>query len=139
MTAELPLAEILAVLHTRLFPRDPQSLIALYLFGSAARGEARKDSDVDLAFLGQRSPPAMEVLRAAGELMGIVRREVDLGDLRKASTVLRAQVGAKGRRIHTGDSLEVDSFEMYALSDYATLEEERRPVVQAMLARYRRA
>jgi predicted nucleotidyltransferase len=136
--SSLPEAEIVARIRRLLFDDDERQLIAVYLYGSAARDELREDSDIDLAFLGRSSPPVMDVIHAAGDLMGLVRREVDLVDLRTAPTVLRAQVVTKGRRLHIGDPTEADCFEMYALSDYATLEEERRPVIEAMLARYRR-
>lgn len=138
MSPALPEQQIVAEIRRGLFGGDERQLTAVYLYGSTARGELRKDSDVDLAFLGTSSPSSMDVLHVAGELMGCVHREVDLVDLRTAPTVLRAQVVAKGRRIHTGDAVLADTFEMYALSDYATLEEERKPVVEAMLARYRR-
>jgi len=134
----LPEKTIVERIRDDLFGGEERRLLAVYLYGSAARDGLRKDSDVDLAFLGTSSPPVLTILRSASALEGVLGRAVDLVDLRQAPTVLRAQVVAKGRRIHTGDAPAADTFEMYALSDYATLEEERRPVVEAMLARYRR-
>ncbi len=133
-----PELQVVERIRKSLFGGDESQLLAVYLYGSAARGALRRDSDVDLAFLGRHSPSATAVLSVVAELEEILERDVDLVDMRKAPTVLRAQVVAKGRRIHTGDAVEADTFAMYALSDYATLEEERRPVVESMLARYRR-
>ena len=50
----------------------------VYLFGSAATGTLRPDSDVDMAVEGL--PPAV-FFRAVGELMHILDRPVDLIDL----------------------------------------------------------
>lgn len=50
----------------------------VYLFGSAARGEAGEDSDVDLAVAGL--PPAV-FFRAMGAARRILGRPVDMVDL----------------------------------------------------------
>jgi hypothetical protein len=62
---------------------------------------------------------------------------VDLVDLARAPAVLRAQVVARGRCLHATDALEAAAFEMYALSDYARLSEERREAVARFEERYR--
>jgi predicted nucleotidyltransferase len=36
---------------TTFFEEDPRGAVAVYLFGSVARGEARADSDVDVGIL----------------------------------------------------------------------------------------
>ena len=50
----------------------------VYLFGSAARGEMRTDSDVDLAVSGL---PAEVFFHAMGEAGDILQSELDLIDL----------------------------------------------------------
>ena len=50
----------------------------VYVFGSAARGELRDESDVDLAVSGL---PPENFFRAMGEARGILGRELDLVDL----------------------------------------------------------
>lgn len=40
------------------FEADPRGAIAVYLFGSAARGEAGTESDIDLGILFSAEPPA---------------------------------------------------------------------------------
>lgn len=112
-------------------------LQALYHFGSLARGQGRPDSDVDLAFLGPAPLDPYRVFMAAQDLAILLDRDVDLCDLRAASTVLRVEVIGNGIRIYTGDRDEVDTFEMYALSDYARLNEERAVVLKAFEDRYR--
>lgn len=55
----------------------PDEIVAVYLYGSRARGTARADSDVDLGILLQGVPPA--TLRdAARDLEAVVARAVRL-------------------------------------------------------------
>ncbi len=129
-------SELVDFLARRLFPRGAR-LVAVYLFGSAAHGELRSDSDLDVAFLGSTAPDSEAVFRAAQDLTLRIGREIDVLDLSRASTVMRAQVVGSGRRIFTGDESATDTFEMLALSDYARLEEERAETISSFLERYR--
>lgn len=103
----------------------------IYLFGSAVRGAIHRESDLDVAFLPPEPCDPWAVFQAAQELALRLRREVDLVDLRRASTVLRKEVLRTGRRLATFRAREADEFEMYTLSDYARLNEERAPVLRA--------
>jgi len=103
----------------------------VYLFGSAAANRLRPDSDLDIAFLPSCSADPYAVYLVAQELAGKVGREVDLVDLTRAAAVLRAQVVGHGVRLLVNDELRMAEFEMYALSDYARANEERREVLAA--------
>jgi predicted nucleotidyltransferase len=101
---------------------------AIYWFGSGARGEARFDSDVDLAVLGA---PISAALRweLQERLAALCKRPVDLVDLRSASTVMRVQIIDGGRVLHDGDPFARQMFEATSLSAYARLNEERRSIL----------
>jgi predicted nucleotidyltransferase len=103
---------------------------AVYVFGSAAKGQMRADSDVDIAFVPARPCDPYAVFQAAQELAGLVGREVDLVDLSRASAVMRAQVVDSGIRMIVNNERRTAEFEMYALSDYARANEERREVLK---------
>ncbi|MEK6533666.1 MAG: nucleotidyltransferase domain-containing protein [Nitrospirota bacterium] len=105
-------------------------LIALYRFGSQAKGTARPDSDVDLAVLTRNPIPAMRRFELAQELAIQLHREVDLVDLRSASTVMRMQVVSTGECLNAPNESARREFEMYAYSDYARLNEERRDILK---------
>lgn len=57
----------------------------IYLFGSFARGEGREDSDIDLAIHGESYFDQYELFTKANELSFIVKRDVQLIDLRDVS------------------------------------------------------
>ena len=109
-------------------------LIALYRFGSQAKGTARRDSDVDLAVLARDPIPNLRRLELAMELAVQLHRDVDLVDLRTASTVMRMQVLSTGTCLDTQDESARREFEMYAYSDYARLNEERREILKRISA-----
>ena len=108
------------------------SPLAVYLFGSMAANRARQDSDVDLAVLPAAPFSAAELMHLRAELSERLMRDVDLIDLSRATTVLRKEVVARGRLLFETDANRRAEFEMYALSDYARLNEERAPVLAAL-------
>ena len=110
-------------------------LIGLYRFGSQAKGEARQDSDVDLAVLARSPIPNLRRFELAQDLAVQLHRDVDLVDLRTASTVMRMQVLATGTCLMSFDETARQEFEMYAYSDYARLNEERREIVKDITKR----
>ena len=134
---DIPVAEIVSLLARAFAVGDEEQILALYVFGSAARGALRADSDIDLAFLGPRGLDPVVVHDVGTRIASRLGRDVDLVDLRTASTVLCAEIVGHGQRLHDANANATAEFEMYALSDYARLEEERRPVVEAFLAKYR--
>jgi predicted nucleotidyltransferase len=105
-------------------------LIALYRFGSQAKGTARPNSDVDLAVLAHDPIPNLRRFELAQELAIQLHRDVDLGDLRTASTVMQMQILSTGTCLDTQDESARREFEMYAYSDYARLNEERREILK---------
>ena len=111
------------------------SLIALYRFGSQAKGTARQESDVDLAVLARDPILSVHRFELAQELATQLHRDVDLVDLRTASTVMRMQVLSTGACLDSQDEQARREFEMYAYSDYARLNEERREIVKGITER----
>lgn len=104
---------------------------AIYLFGSHGTASQHPASDIDIAFLPQRSVPAMDVFQTAGLLSQQLGAEVDLVDLTKASTVLRKEILRTGETIEIRNNLALQTFEMLTLSDYARLNEERHECLTA--------
>ncbi len=108
------------------------NLIALYRFGSQAKGSTRPESDIDLAVLARDPIPNIRRFELAQELATQLHRDVDLVDLRTASTVMRMQVLSTGTCLDTQNESTRRAFEMYAYSDYARLNEERREILKGI-------
>lgn len=69
----------------------------IYLFGSVVKGNFRNDRDIDIAFLSDNEISGYDLFIKAQDLADIIKREVDLIDLKKSSTVFKAQViGTRG-------------------------------------------
>lgn len=115
-----------------LLPAIPD-LVAVYRFGSTARGMARADSDVDLAVLAPHPLDPVERFDLAERIARRLGTDVDLVDLARASTVLRMQVLGEGCLVADRDHRTREEFEMLAFSDYARLQEERRPVLESFV------
>lgn len=110
---------------------------AIYLFGSYQTEKEWSDSDVDVAVL--LSP---EESRKAGSLMmselysalgSMLRKDVDIVNLRRVSTVLQKEIVMADRRIYTGNKYAAEEFEMLTMSFYQKLNEERAGIIQSAL------
>ncbi|MCP4661418.1 MAG: nucleotidyltransferase domain-containing protein [bacterium] len=88
---EESIQELIALLDQR-FGVD-----TLWIFGSEARGQARADSDLDVAVLLRARPGTLEWLEAKAEAGLLVGRKVDLVDLERSSPLLAMQVLRHGR------------------------------------------
>ncbi|MGY6554218.1 MAG: type VII toxin-antitoxin system MntA family adenylyltransferase antitoxin [Wenzhouxiangella sp.] len=114
--------------------RDLPETQAIYLFGSGAKDEQLPGSDLDLAVL----LPPLEA-RRVGNLGGsplhlalesMLCRDVDLINLREASTVFQKEVIGSDRRLFCADSHAADEFEMLVLSLYQKLNAERADIIR---------
>ncbi len=101
----------------------------IYLYGSFARKEGRTDSDIDLAFYGNHSKSAYELLVLANELASSLKRDIDLVDLQPASSVFRAQVISTGEVLYCSDENLRANYEIRVYKEYAMLNRERKPVL----------
>lgn len=108
---------------------------AIYMFGTHGTEDEWEDSDVDLALL----LPSVEAQQAGNlyvtnlytELEKRLRKDVDLINLRLASTVFQKEIVAADRRIYCADEYAADEFEMLTFSYYQKLNEERAGILDA--------
>lgn len=102
----------------------------IYLFGSRAADRARSNSDYDIAYLSDKHLSNYERFMLAQELAAILNRDVDLVDLKQASTVFQTEIIETGKVLYGDHSTDKALFEMRALKDYAILNEERRVILE---------
>lgn len=99
-------------------------LLAVYGFGSRVQGTARSDSDLDMAVLVAGYADPVYLWQRSGDLVNIVGFDVDLLDLRAASTVMQYQILTTGVRWWTLDA-QAALFECAILSEKTALDTAR--------------
>jgi uncharacterized protein len=111
--------------------------IAAVVFGSAAGGSLRPDSDVDLAllFAEGRVPREDEILEMRADLEQLLRRDVDLIVLNQASPILAFQAARHGTLLFCRDRRAYERFLVRLITEYADFKRIRRPIEEAVLAR----
>lgn len=119
----VPRADIVTLLRETL-----PTLLAVYAFGSRVRGTANADSDLDLAVLVEGYADPMQLFALAATLADALGYEIDLLDLRAASTVMQYQV-LQGERLWAKDTA-AGIFEAMVLSEKMALDEARAPLLQ---------
>jgi len=107
----------------------------IYIFGSTVKGRGRDDSDIDIAILTDRQIDEYKLFILSQKLADVLKREVDLVDLRKASTVFKVQIIKTGKLIYNSDNLRKMYFQMRAMRDYALLNEERMEIINKIKSR----
>lgn len=122
-------ARLITDIVTSLRVAVPDTL-AIYRFGTWGTAAERADSDLDLAVLARRRLPVTRCWEIAQQLATLAGRNVDLVDLRAASTVMAAQIVSQGERLHCSDEQQCAEYEDYTYSAYARLNEERREILQ---------
>lgn len=100
------------------------NLLAIHAFGSRITGTAGPDSDLDLAVLVAGYADPLALFDLAGDLVDLAGCEVDLLDLRAASTVMQYQIITTGQRWWARDA-QAALFEAAVLSEKTALDTAR--------------
>lgn len=109
----------------------------ILLIGSAARGELRVDSDVDLVYMSSPHRRPLSTYRRymlAQELADLLGRDVDLIDFACASTVFQLQIATTAVVLYEQNELLRPLAWITAYRDYALLGERRQTVVDTLLS-----
>jgi uncharacterized protein len=115
----LPLDDLLGEIR-----RAQPGVLGVWLFGSHAKGTARRDSDIDLAILGPATLDAVQVFDLGLALGVIAGRDVDLVDARRLPIVLRKEVVVGGRLVAALDANQCAVFEADTLAMYVAFRDE---------------
>lgn len=115
------------IICTQLLQAFPNTL-GIYAFGSRVQGTANHESDLDLAILVAGYADPITLFDAANQLADQFHFEVDLLDLRAASTVMQYQVITTGKRLWAKD-IQTELFEIFILRSKTELDEARAPLL----------
>jgi len=119
-------------------------VVAVYLFGSAARGTRGKRSDVDIAVLTRargtsrrRSRSLVEYVQAACDILRTDRVDVVLLD--RAPVALRHEVFREGKPLLVRDTGALSRFRLESSREYLDTIPLRRMFEEAFFRRVRRS
>ena len=102
--------------------------LGIWAFGSQISGHGGPDSDLDLAILVPGYASRMELFALSNNLAEIAGREVDLVDLRAATTVMQYQIITGGALWwHEGSAARL--YETFILSEKLELDRARAPLI----------
>ena len=106
----------------------------IYVFGSASKNQENKNSDVDIAILlpfkQAKEQGNLYLTDLHSALICLLKKEVDLVNLRNVSTVFQKEIISKGKVIFCQNVYAKDEFEMLTLSFYQKLNDERKEILE---------
>lgn len=103
-------------------------VFGVWLFGSLARGRARRDSDIDLAIAAPAPLDPVQVFDLGLELGVLAGRDVDLVDLRRGSVLLRHVVMTEGRLLFAASPEACQQFAADTSALWCARQDEQRIV-----------
>ena len=104
-------------------------LKAIYVFGSFAKDEANKDSDIDIGIISEDRLSPSATFDMAQQLAVLINCDVDLLDIEQVPLVMQFQVISTGKNIYAKYPLELLEFETRIISMYQRFNEERKYIV----------
>lgn len=111
---------------------DPWIII---LFGSYAKGRAREESDIDIAFLTDQIVDEYQSFCIAQELAESIGKSIDCVNLHLASTVFQVQVIGHGKVLYCKDETRRMYYFLRTFKEYALLNEERATILKQVKER----
>ena len=110
------------------------SLVAVIAFGSFGTEYERKDSDIDLAILSDKSKESIDTVKLwdlAQEIALMVGRDVELINLQETTTVFAFQALTTGTPIFCKNPTKLAYFDNLIISMYLRLQEERKDILNS--------
>ncbi|MDD7986911.1 nucleotidyltransferase domain-containing protein [Lentisphaera marina] len=104
----------------------------IILFGSHAKNCARKDSDIDIAFLSSQSFTEYQIFSKAEEIASELNSDINLIDLKNTSTVFAYNILTTGQILEINNDYQWNRFSYLTYSLYAKLNEERQEILTSV-------
>ena len=122
------LQDAIAAIERRLRPA------AILIYGSAAAGRLRPDSDVDIGLLcGDPPPEPFDLALLRTDAAALLGRDVDLVILDTASPILAMEVLRQHRVVVNHRPEVLERFVVKTLGAYFDLKRARQPIEEAVL------
>lgn len=102
----------------------------IYIFGSVAKDEERRGSDIDIAFYSNSEHTALKIYNVAQELAIKLNRDVDLVDMRRVGSVLQKEIVEHGKVIFEKSANFRSEMELKIIKNYVKFCEERKSLIE---------
>jgi uncharacterized protein len=100
------------------FSKAHPEISVIYLFGSHAVGHPRSKSDVDLGVLFSKDVDGFARINMETEISNMLKKNVDLIDMKKSSSSLRHQIYKYGKLIYHDGSDFPFQFRASSIREY---------------------
>ncbi len=100
------------------FAAAHDTIIAVYLFGSAATGQMRQSSDIDIAVMSVCEIDGFKKVEMETELSNLLHRDVDLVVFHQVEALLQHQILKYGRILYENDTPERVRQETFSRREY---------------------
>jgi len=113
--------------------RGDSRFCAVYLLGSAARGQVRPDSDIDIALLPVQGEKIDDIMRLAlaADISFTSGLKLDIGILSSANLVYAKEAILTGVELYVSDREYTDLMTTTLLGMYFAFQDQRREVLNA--------
>ena len=98
-----------------------EDIIFSYIFGSYAKGNIRKDSDIDIAIYLKDNIYTYEYLDMKMELSEVLKREVDLVILNDATPLLKYEIYRNNILLFAHDKSMENRYKVKTLFEYSDM------------------
>ena len=104
----------------------------IVIFGSFALGTQNSESDIDIAIRTDKEISKKDIFELSNKLSDILKRDIDLVDLKQIQDGFRYEILINGETIYTKDATNFEYYKLDMYREYLELNESRQDIIKKM-------
>ena len=112
--------------------KDETSCTDIVIFGSFALGTQNSESDIDIAIRTDKEISKKDIFELSNKLSDILKRDIDLVDLKQIQDGFRYEILINGETIYTKDAKNFEYYKLDMYREYLELNESRQDIIRKM-------
>lgn len=112
--------------------KDETSCTDIVIFGSFALGTQNSESDIDIAIRTDKEISKRDIFELSNKLSDILKRDIDLVDLKQIQDGFRYEILINGETIYTKDATNFEYYKLDMYREYLELNESRQDIIKKM-------
>lgn len=104
----------------------------IVIFGSFALGTQNAESDIDIAIRTKKEISKRQIFEISNKLSDILKRDVDLVDLKQIQDGFRYEILINGTTIYTENEINFEYYKLDMYREYLELNESRQDIIRKM-------